>query len=150
MRHLVFRASLAFVAVVCISLTSCSRVFWVQPSGSINSGVHFEFYEDPDRSTEATLRVTEVSVVKLDQDGNEAAQWSLTGRARVSSIDYGIVPKGLTEQIAAMPLEPDSVYEIRVHDDPVFPSPASGGALFRLNATGEVVICRTFPACWDD
>jgi len=145
-----YRLFITFVAIVCIGLTSCSRVFWVKASGSINTGIQFEFFEDPDRSSPARLQVTEVSVVKYDQDRNASEQWLLTGRARLSTVEYGVVPKGLTEHIQAEALLAGGVYEVRVHDDPAIPPPANGGTMFKLTETGTVIDCRTYLECSDD
>jgi hypothetical protein len=138
------RLPLVIVAVASITLASCSSVFWIRSSGAIDTGIRFDFFDDPDRSVEAKLRVTEISLVKIDRNGAESAQWKLAGEARLSGIEYGDVPIGFSELIPEYPLDADSVYLIEVQEAPF----GIANALFRFSATGKLAECRRLPECW--
>ena len=138
-----FRRAIVFVALSSVALASCSRALFVQPSGSIDTGIRFDFFRDPDRSTKDEYRVTYALLAQIDHDGNETERWRLIGESKLYGIDYGDVPQGLTEESPAQPLVADRVYLIEIHEKPF----AIGTTLFRFSDTGQVEECRTVQEC---
>ena len=137
------RRAIILIALATIALASCSRALFVQPSGSIDSGVRFDFFRDADRSTKDQYRVTYVLLAQVDHDGAEAEHWKLTGESRLYGIEYGDVPKGLTEESPPQPLVAGRVYVIEIHENPF----AIGTTLFRFSDAGQVEECRTLQEC---
>lgn len=90
------------------------------------------------------MRVTEISLARIDRNGAESEQWKLAGAARLSGIEYDAVPKGLSELTPALPLEADGVYLIEVQEEPF----GISEALFHFSATGKLAECRTLSECW--
>ncbi len=142
------RAVASFLVLVCITLTSCSRIFWVVPKGTLASGVRFEFFVDPDLTSMSSFRVREFSISELDQNGQETTLWSLRGRARIREIDYGVPPKGLTESSPARPLLPGRVYSVFVWNDPFIPPPGQAFAFFTITTSGATTRCPLLSVCW--
>lgn len=140
------RRAIVLIALASVSLTSCSRALFIQPSGSFDSGVRFQFFRDIDRSTTDKYRVTLIRVAQLDRDGGETEFWKLTGEARLSGIEYGAMPTGLSGETPARPLVSDGVYLIEVHEKPF----AIGMSLLRFSDMGKVEECRTLPECFAD
>jgi len=135
---------LAIVVVASFILVSCSDSFWIRSSGAIDTGVRFDFFNDPDRTVATRLRVTEILLSRIDRNGAASEHWKLAGAARLSGIEYGAVPKGLSELTPPLPLEADDVYLFEVQEEPF----GINEALFRFTATGKLTECRTLSACW--
>ena len=138
--------AIVIIALASTSLASCSRALFIQPSGSIDSGIRFQFYRDADRSKEDSYRVTKVLLAQLDKDGGQTELWELSGDSRLSGIEYGAVPKGLMAETPAQALTLAGVYLIEVHEKPF----AIGMAMFRFSDSGQVDECRTLPECLAD
>lgn len=138
------RQFLFVVVIVCVFQNSCSRTFIVQASGSLDTGVRFEFFRGYEPSR---LQITSLSVYSQDGSVPRTAEWKVEGNARVSDIDYGVAPKGLEERSSAVPLTIGGVYIVLAGDRIFFGPPGGGGTTFKITTTGAVIDCSQTPSC---
>lgn len=131
------------VALVLVgALTSCSRYFFVIPFGSLATNIRFEFRDAPDEE-KSSFRIREFAIFSVDKARVDSPAWSLDGLARVSAIEYGVVPNGLTETEPATPLVAGRVYYVQAADKPLFSSiPGHASAFFAITDRGEVKKCE--------
>ena len=128
-------------------LAGCSRTFLIFPSGSLDTGIYFQFGFSESELTRN--RITSFNVYAVSDTRSLDLIWSLSGRSRLGKIEYGVVPDRLNEQAPATNLERGGVYHVSATDDPIDPTSPPGGAdlIFYLSEIGEPVTCDTAPEC---
>jgi hypothetical protein len=135
MRHLTVFALL-------ILLSGCQCFAPVSASGSIHSGVVIEV---EGRSSPITkhARLQRLGVYVQDGAGVKPV-WRIRGDARTNSVTYGKVPRGMTEEAPAAPLESGRKYYVSLDGDTaggLISIPCRGRAAFTINSAGELVAC---------
>jgi hypothetical protein len=139
MKHRTRRVALA--VVVFVAATSCSRVFFVEPLGSLESGIVFEFHKFVDGGR-SKHRIREFLVYQEPVSPEIPPIWSLKGSANVHTISYGETPKGLSEAAAAAPLHAGGIYLVIALDKATFNSiPGSATSYFAVTRSGEAHTC---------
>jgi hypothetical protein len=135
MRHLPVMALL-------LLLSACQCVARVSVSGSTQNGpiIHVAG-SSSEFTTRPILYDLSVYVGGTDQSG---PIWHVKGKARVSSITYGKVPSGMSEETPPIPLEPGRVYSVSIEgdaDEALFGMSCRGRVSFFVNSNGKVVPC---------
>ena len=132
---------IALAGILAVAITSCSRVFFVEPLGSLESGVSFEFRNSPDGSR-SKHRIREFAVYQESGGSVDSPVWALEGSSKVHTVSYGESPKGLPQAAPASPLEAGAVYYVMARDKPIFNSiPGYASTYFAVNRSGEVHAC---------
>jgi hypothetical protein len=135
MRHLPF-------IVLAFLLGGCQCFAEVSVSGSIQQGIQIYVKGSSSRFSKRP------SLYDLDihERGteNSGPMWQIKGKAKVSSITYGVAPTGMSEDAPARVMRPGQTYDVSVDadtDEAVFGLPCHGRATFRIDNAGNVVAC---------
>jgi len=145
-RHAMVRNISKLLILVACSFTSCSRVFVVEPAGSLGTGIRFEFHEVS--GERASFRIQEFNLYSREPDGRAAPIWSLSGLARVDEIRYGVAPSGLSGAKPAAPLAQGGVYFVSARDMPRVSAPGHAGVLFAIVSGGGPKECDSLAECF--
>jgi len=127
--------SLAILAACALTpcLSSCSGIFDLRPTGSIQQGITFTFYK-PDAPKPSHFRISRLFVEQRTAHGWKLI-WSLDGARSLSAITYGTSYRGLNEKRPAPQLVRGQLYRVAATSDGLF-----AGVDFLIDHTGAVVI----------
>ena len=131
------------ISALTLSLLGCQCFAPVSASGSIQRGAVIEVQGT---SSVFSNRPTLYELTVYDQNSDSPKPlWQVTGKGRVSSVTYGTVPTGMSEDAPARPLEIGHVYIVGVYGDTagsiLSGSYCRGRLRFKVNSSGEIVNC---------
>ena len=115
-------------------LSACSCYIKLTASGSLPESIAVQVSEPQ--------RIEAVSVDRQEGKGHWVRIWDATGKAKVSSITYGVVPKGMHQLKVPEPLRRLHIYHAMIHTPPTFfGPPCGGGVVFWIAANGQLRTC---------
>jgi hypothetical protein len=124
-------------------LLGCQCFAPVTVTGSIQRGAVIEV-EGSSSALSRNAIVFELSIHDRNADSS-VPLWHVTGKGRVSSVTYGSVPRGMSGDAPAKPLEPGHSYVVVVYADTAgsfaFGSYCRGRYTFNINSFGEISNC---------
>lgn len=118
-------------------LSACSTSFATQVSGDLKTGVVFAFL-DPKSGRSISVKLRVFSAEERGESEAWNPIWYATGSQSVRTVEYGVLPTGLTERHAASALAPNRVYRVSVT---ATRGSAQGYSVaqFRIDADGKAV-----------
>jgi hypothetical protein len=128
--------------VVILLLSGCQCFAEVGVSGSIQQGAQI-YVKGSSSSFSKRPSLYNLSVYERGAE-NSGPLWQIKGKAKISSLTYGVVPPGMSEDAPAKAMRPGQTYDVSVDgdtDEAVFGLPCHGRAAFRIDVAGNVVAC---------
>ncbi len=135
MRHL------PIIALVLV-LSGCQCFAPVKVMGSLPRGVVIEV-EGHANALSRKARLQYIGIYIQDGVGAKPV-WEVRGSARINSVTYGKVPRGMVEEVPAVPLEAGRKYSVGIQGDTAgtfLGAPCRGRAEFTVNSAGEIILC---------
>jgi hypothetical protein len=106
------------LALFCLvlSLTSCTQLFTIVPSGNINEDIKFEFYKDEKNEELIELKVQSV-ILETKRFRRWRKIWSIWAKDEptyLKNIKYGETPTGMVETMKPKKLYMREFYKVSV------------------------------------
>ncbi|RUO18029.1 hypothetical protein CWE08_12055 [Aliidiomarina iranensis] len=138
--NVVKRCLVAFYIIsLALVLVGCSRTFVVKPSGHMESGINFYFYQSEENDSPSEFYIVDVVVQKKVADKKWVAVWELSGKQALERIQYGEEYKELGEVVPAAPLEKGELYRILISEISRSGPKGFSGAEFSIDGNGAVI-----------
>jgi hypothetical protein len=125
-----------------VFLAGCSRTFIVVPSGAINQGLLFSFFERKSDGQPSDYTIVELFVQRFDEQKNWVTIWELKGKKQLSFVKYGSSYSGLSQVVPPAKLQANSRYRVLVSEVSATNPKGLGGSEFLLDENGLVKVLR--------
>ncbi len=134
------RLLLAILAIFVLFGASCSYSFSMKVSGNLDHSILFQFFKEENDEKPSKFDITGFTVYRHTADAQWIVIWDLIGSQTLSSIEYGIKYKGLTEIVPHKPLAKGKQYEA-IAEGSVWPRGPTGsaGIVFFFDEGGNLI-----------
>lgn len=133
-------AMVALVAACPICLSSCSRMFIVEPVGHYGQTITFAFYEPADKKP-SKHNILDLTVQEKKEDDEWRVVWAIVGKQSLEEVEYGKQYEGLNELVPAKPLSLTGQYRVSVSERSLW-GMGYASAEFDFDRSGALLLKR--------